>query len=650
MAEYGNGNGDSDVDRGEIESNGVDTGGVGVVTPITTLLTPSASSSIKSFCDIYPILCKDRLPEKILPLRSASLIDTDTSLKYNLYSGVAMQHAVTKVFDIEFKAKDGYYYLKAPTPNFDSPETSNFVVVNDVEVKDDGGRVVEKVYTINYKVSGEDVFEFDNHEIAFTHETATLPSVINEITEFSVDLTDIPSTGRNLPINITGTPGVYFTLTMIDTNGNSIAPPKSTYVKSIKNAITRSRRVDLYDVENIEVGMRVSGSNVGDGVFVLSVNDVEAPHVTISKPQTLDIATGLNFSKGSLLERAIIPESGKFTRDIVVPQLKKYLKTLKTAASSSTTLLLDDTTNLEVGMRLSGTYVDGSHTTIKSVDSNTQVTVSTAQTIADETTLAFTISHNIYNFFITVHTETGATLNSNIPTTNPTYYVEQYIDPVITFTPTTTLGNTTVTGDISITKPINYKPQTLSTHSLEKNKTRANIRMVATSTSGAISISSQPKSTNFTNVSAFKKFITTCSGTSTPIVILDNTTGLVAGMRVTGEGVVQPLLPVDPLNDEVISPANQDYKPITIKSVDNDKVITLSSAQTLPCDGNYLIFDNGGTSILLTGLKAVLSEYVPTVGSTVADGVCTVTGIANISKFGKESVTCTVNFDNFLSK
>ena len=89
---------------------------------------------------------------------------------------------------------------------------------------------------------------------------------------------------------------------------------------------------------------------------------------------------------------------------------------------------------------------------------------------------------------------------------------------------------------------------------------------------------------------------------------------------------------------------------VTIKSITGNTV-TLSWPQTLPCEGlNILTFDNGGTRIRVRDLTAVLSENVDDgVDTPIANGVCTITATAVISKFGKNSVDYTLNIDNFLS-
>jgi hypothetical protein len=306
-------------------------------------------------------------------------------------------------------------------------------------------------------------------------------------------------------------------------------------------------------------------------------------------------------------------------------------------------------------MRVTGSGVDGQHVTIKSIDTtqsdSAQITVSETQTISDETTLTFTTSYNVYN--IHVKPRKGSVLGGSIPLDIPTYQIKQYIDPVITFTPTTALANSSVTGTISLTKPTGYT----SVPSVEINTrpTEVNLSIVATSTSGAFTIDRQPRFSNsnstlsdFTNTSSVTKQVAVYSGHETPFIVLNNATDLTVGMRVTGHNIVQPVIPVDDCNPESQSPANPDYKEVTIKSI-TDNVIELSHSQTIPCE-DVLKFDNGGTFISISDLSAVLSENTPLEGSAVANGKCTITGTGIVQKFGKDSITCTINIDNFLSK
>ena len=446
--------------------------------------------------------------------------------------------------------------------------------------------------------------------------------------------------------------------------GNNMLAPVKKYSRSVKLTTTSSQLVNVSNTDYLEVGMQLRGPGVGDGVTISSIKDDK--NIIISKPQTISANTSLTFSGGGLLDDAVIPRSGTYSFNQSFPKLRTYIKILKEAASSTTILTLDSTINLEIGMRMSGAGVDGEYVTIESIDSDTQITVSVAQTIADETTLIFTMSYNRYSILIRPYK--GSALSSSIPHKIPTYHINQYINPVVAFVPTITLASSTVTGTVSLSKPIGHKPfptpssgvTPLTSLSLPRGTTAKNeglvtISMTATSTSGGFKIDRQPRFSStdstlsdFTNTNIIKKQISVYSGVETPIVVLNNTTDLTVGMRVVGGGIVQPVIPTD--CEEVQSPVNPDYKDVTIKSITGNTV-TLSWPQTLPCEST-LAFNNGGTSVFIENLTAVLSEKF-TEGSAegkVADGVCTVTGTGHISKFGKDSTTCTIDFDNFLSK
>ena len=483
------------------------------------------------------------------------------------------------------------------------------------------------------------------------------PLETKKINSISVDLKDITQVGDARPIRISGPAGTPFSMTIKDLYGNNMLAPIKRYSRILEVAATRSRMLIVNNTHYLEVGMQIRGTGVGDGVTISSIKDNK--NIIISKPQTISADTSLTFSGGGLLDDAIIPRSGTYSFNQSFPALRTYTKTLKTAASSATALTLDSTINLEIGMRMNGVGVDGEYVTIENIDDDTQITVSVAQTIADETELTFTMSYNKYNIHVVPHK--GSTLGGDIPLKNPTYYIEQYINPVIAFAPTISLASSTVTGTTSLTKPTGHTPTVTPYGSIlprgitAKDEGLVTISMVATSTSGSFKIDRQPRFSDtdstlsdFTNTSTISKSIAVYSGVETPIVVLNNTTDLVVGMKVTGKAIVQPVISTD--CDEVQSPANPDYKEVTIKSITGNTV-TLSWPQTLPCEGE-LTFNNGGTSVFIGGLTAVLSEKF-TAGSEegkVTDGVCTVTGKGHISKFGKDSITCTIDFDNFLSK
>jgi hypothetical protein len=477
-----------------------------------------------------------------------------------------------------------------------------------------------------------------------------LSEISSEIRKVNVDLKSITQRGGVRQISVSGVAGTPFSMTITDMYGNNMLAPTKKYSRRLELAAVSTQSLNISSTDYLEVGMQLRGHGVGDGVTISSIEDNN--RIIISKPQNISIDSNLTFTSGSLLDDAVIPPLGTYAFSQFFPALRTYTKTLKTAASSTTTLALDSTIDLEIGMRMTGTGVDGDYATIENIDDDTQITVSVAQTIADETELTFTTSYNRYNIHIKPHR--GFPLSSNIPYEIPTYYIEQYIDPIIVFAPAITLSSSTVTGSVSLSKPIGHiayaTPRVFLPYgTTPKDEGLVTVNMVATSTSGSFKIGRQPRFSDFTNTSIISKSIAAYSGVETPIVVLNNTTDLFVGMRVTGSNLVQPVIPTD--CNEIQSPANPDYKDVTIKSITGNTV-TLSWPQTLPCEGS-LMFSNGGTSVFIENLTAVLSEYVVSAGDSaerVADGICTVTGTGIISEFGKDSVTCTIDFDNFLIK
>ena len=550
---------------------------------------------------------------------------------------------------IKFRAKPGYYYSKAPTPALNFSGGNNYTVLPNIGAKDTGGRVIEITYKVYYN-GAENVFDFDQHDIQFLHETSKLPetSAIKEIFKIDVDQTSLSAKGKNLPIRIAGTPQASFSIDIRDKNNKNIAQPGNVMSKIVKNNITRSQRVDLNDVASIVVGMQVSGNDISDGTIVSSVTDGISPYIVISKPKTISANDPLFFSSFDYLDDIKIPDNGIYVYNQEFPKLSKHRKTLKTAASSTTILTLDNVINLEDGMRINGSGVDGNNPTISTIDNDTQITVSDTQTISDETALTFTQSDNQYN--ITITPKPDVKFYSDIPEGFPTYSIKQYIDPIITIEPSTTLSNVTVTGSINYSRPVNSTIKTTranqTTISPNRDLALAKISMVATSTSGAIVIDRQPlfspriSLSDFTNLSAIKKQVAGHSGPNTPLVVLNNVTDLTVGMVVTGDNIKHPSV-----YSSVATNKGLKHEEVTIKTIHSgSNIIRLSSPQTLT-PNQSLTFSNGGTVVYIKDLSATLGNT-----ASIVNGKCTVTGTAVISKVGKYSFTSTINFNDFLSK
>ena len=274
-------------------------------------------------------------------------------------------------------------------------------------------------------------------------------------------------------------------------------------------------------------------------------------------------------------------------------------------------------------MRMSGTGVDGNNPTIsEDIISDTDITVSTSQGITDETELTFEVPENRYD--ITLH-PLNATLGYDVPTyssddcdTLPTYCLYQYIDPVIEFTPSCSIANTTTTGTVSYKRGI--------------SDTRISISMTATRSDGsAFTKSRNPRfsSTNST-LSDFSNTTTRTTKrvredgcTDTDNIHLNNTTDISVGMVVTGTNI-----------------SDGPYK-VTVKKITGSSV-ELSSKQTVNKNDNLTFSNEAGFSII--NLEATLSTNAGT-----DNAICTVTGSGRVTNFGIQSIASTFNFDNFIS-
>ena len=331
-----------------------------------------------------------------------------------------------------------------------------------------------------------------------------------------------------------------------------------------------------------------------------------------------------------------IPDSGAYSFIQEFPPLEKFKRTLKTAASATTSLTLDYTDDLENDMRITGTGVDGNNPTIGLTKLSTTIgvdpdgvtiSVSDAQTIADETELTFEMPDNRYD--ITLY-PLMAILGDGVPRysstdcdTLPTYSIYQYIDPIVEIAPATSaLSNVTTAGTITLTGKAN--------RGVVGTSGDITINMTATKSDGNLATSRAPRfssidseSSDFSNtLNTVTKRVREGDCNDRDIVHLNNVAGIRVGMIVTGGDI-------------------NTNKTITVKSI-TGTAVKLSEKQTIQKD-DMLTFSSM-FNMHISGLTATLS---PNGGQ--ATGICTIAGTGKITTFGIDSFTSTFAFDNFLS-
>jgi len=357
-----------------------------------------------------------------------------------------------------------------------------------------------------------------------------------------------------------------------------------------------------------------------------AINETSTTIITISSHLTLAVDDSVTFAKETDITEVAIPDSGVYSFVQGFPVLEKFKRTLKTVASGVTSLTLDYTKDLEKDMKITGTGVDGNDPTISAdITSDTAITVSDSQTIADETELTFEMPDNRYD--ITLYPLT-AVLGDGVPRysstdcdTLPTYSIYQYIDPIVQISPSSALSNVTTAGTITLTGKANRVAGTNGD---------ITISMTATKSDGNLEASREPRFSSVdSETSDFSNTLNTTTKTvresgcdNKDIVHLNNTTGIRIGMIVTGNSI-------------------DIGKTITVKSI-TGTAVKLSSKQTIQKD-NTLTF----SSMFNMRISDLATAFSANGGLTT--GVCTITGTGKITTFGIDSFTSTLSLDNFLS-
>lgn len=581
----------------------------------------------------------------VTPDVSLSALGSDSSIIMHTYEReLAEENNLVHIDNIKFKAKPGYYYSKVPIADLNFPGGDGYIVTTIFELKNEYGHVVEKEFEINYKSSGFHVYEEDGHNIEFKSEMAEEVGVRTkrkEIRGLGVDMSSIISNGETRNISITGTPGSIFSLTIKDKNGRNVLPYSNNTSKTIKTAVAASNTLELSNTSGLEVGMvllndqrrgvKITGISQTVKSNVDAINESSTAIVSVSSFLTFSVGDTVFFVKEGDLTEITIPYNGVYTFLQKFPTLEKFKRTLKTTATSATSLTLDYTKDLEEGMRISGTGVDGNNPTI-STDTGVNpdgvtIRVSDSQTIADETELTFEMPDNRYD--ITIH-PVNALIGDDIPKyssdecdTLPTYSIYQYIDPIVEIAPATSaLSSVTVDGTVALTGKVN--------RSAIGTSGDITINMTATKSDGNLATSRNPlfssidsTTSDFSNtLNTTGKIVREDGCIDRDIVHLNNTTGIRAGMIVTGSSI-------------------NTNKTTTVKSI-TGTAVKLSEKQTIN-KGDLLTFSSM-FRMDINSLKATLSA-----NGGLPTGICTVTGTGKIYTFGIDSFVSTFNFDNFLS-
>ena len=237
---------------------------------------------------------------------------------------------------------------------------------------------------------------------------------------------------------------------IIYTNNNKI---KKKFRKSVKN---KSKKIKAYlhfkdkslitrtsTIKNILFGSEtladrgeirdISLYGSPNTPFVLTFNDSNSDSILASSNSTT-----INW-KGKEIKaiRAIINKNGfyKFKQRFPkMPLIKRTAVNGSMAVSGATRIIFDDLTGVEVGDRLISPSINTTETitvtTLNPTGGNAnECDVSSSITAADNTLVRFRRPMQ-YD----LHVTPSSSLSSNIPTTDPTYTISQYINPTLTLT------------------------------------------------------------------------------------------------------------------------------------------------------------------------------------------------------------------------
>ena len=213
-----------------------------------------SDEAVDAAADTMGDLSDVQLGDLVNPVLLESEFTEEGAITFPLTGTVGSNVGIDNLISsIKFKAKPGYYYSKVPTPVLNFPGGNNYTVLPTIGAKDTDGRVIEITYKVYYN-GAENVFDFDQHNIQFLHETKKLPEapIYKEIFKIDVDQADLPAKGKTLPIRIAGTPQATFSIDIRDKNNKSIITPKAIITKVSINAKVRSNRIDINNNPIIE--------------------------------------------------------------------------------------------------------------------------------------------------------------------------------------------------------------------------------------------------------------------------------------------------------------------------------------------------------------------------------------------------------------
>ena len=331
---------------------------------------------------------------------------SSSGINTTVITGQAVPNKSKKIAKVVVEAKSGYYFTSQPKLQyFGTPRESLRLVIDgdNQPVRNADDRVTKYTFHLIYKNSVSTLANSGNG-VLLVVKTEAIKTIPKKIIAVSFGSSQVVAGGEERVIKIQGTKDAEFNLTITD----------DTDKKSILDGI--GTRTDS-DVTGI------SFSTYSDLTETTVLNPVYGSIDAINKKFT---------KNGFCTFRQTFPA---------------YSSTILTTAInmggglSGTTATFDALTNVRVGDRLKmDTISTGDTVTVVSLNSSTEAVLSQSVTAANDAAAVFTRDQN---YFINLFPVGDTTLASNIPTEEPHYTINQYMDPVLKLTVSETDGGYT---------------------------------------------------------------------------------------------------------------------------------------------------------------------------------------------------------------
>ena len=313
------------------------------------------------------------------------------------------------IAQIKITAPEGKYFSSKPYLKTSSSSNIKLKFKSQTKALDTNSKPTLTTYycfEIIYKTRHKNILENNtNAELVF--KVDTIPTVATEIRRVEFGNVYLKDTGELREITIYGTPNAIFGI-----------------------AINES----FEETETFE----------GETVSTFSkINDV-----SILTPRSNNTTT-YNYGQEIKVLTGTIGSSGKYSFLQKFPSNVVNRTLVDGAKSSQTVIDFVDITNQKVGDRLYGKGIHKTYPTKLTVKtSSTRSTFNRAMTVADKAEFFF--KRNRF-YSIDLIPELCSTLSSSVPTSETTYRLYQYLDPIITMKHSIAGSNYTITHNNSIT-------------------------------------------------------------------------------------------------------------------------------------------------------------------------------------------------------